>query len=302
MKTCNKCGAEKSLDEFHLVRKGEEGRRPECKQCASERMAAYHAANLAIHKATATSYRIANRKTLRENAKAAYLANREAILAERLAWRIANKDKIKAQGKIYRAKPESKHKKRDRAIAARATPEGRAKEKSQYAARYLANKEKINARCAAWMKANKEKYRVYRSGYYEANKVDLSKKGKAYRKSHPEIRSRGHARRRAILAGANMGDQNLIDKWERTWRRSKAVSCYYCERIFPGRKCHADHFIPLAKGGSHDVANLVVACKSCNLRKNDRMPAVFMAIIQRDLATQGPGFEVTTSSEASALR
>ena len=36
-----------------------------------------------------------------------------------------------------------------------------------------------------------------------------------------------------------------------------------------------DHIIPVAKGGSDDLENLVAACKRCNSAKQDKMPDEF---------------------------
>ena len=33
-----------------------------------------------------------------------------------------------------------------------------------------------------------------------------------------------------------------------------------------------DHLIPVSKGGSNDLTNLVLCCKQCNGEKADRMP------------------------------
>jgi len=42
--------------------------------------------------------------------------------------------------------------------------------------------------------------------------------------------------------------------------------CIYCG----GHYEHADHLIPLSKGGNHSLANLVPSCGFCNTSKNDR--------------------------------
>lgn len=49
--------------------------------------------------------------------------------------------------------------------------------------------------------------------------------------------------------------------------------CVYCGRV----ATQADHFIPLAKGGSDTKDNLVAACAPCNRDKGDQLPEEFMA-------------------------
>lgn len=56
---------------------------------------------------------------------------------------------------------------------------------------------------------------------------------------------------------------------ERDWQRMKARyrnACSYCGAT--GTKLQRDHVIPLAKGGSHGVGNIVPACPPCNYGKH----------------------------------
>ncbi|HEX6293396.1 MAG TPA: HNH endonuclease [Herpetosiphonaceae bacterium] len=50
-------------------------------------------------------------------------------------------------------------------------------------------------------------------------------------------------------------------------------SCYYIDpaTIDKTKIPTIDHVIPQSKGGTHDLSNLVLACRSCNSRKGARM-------------------------------
>jgi len=55
--------------------------------------------------------------------------------------------------------------------------------------------------------------------------------------------------------------------------------CAYCGCDVGGRHdgpWNVDHFIPLARGGSNWIENIVIACQFCNLSKGARMPWEFM--------------------------
>lgn len=77
---------------------------------------------------------------------------------------------------------------------------------------------------------------------------------------------------RAIIKRAPIGNLQEIAKWEATWRTKRRVTCHWCGKHFPGRKCHADHVMPLSKGGAHAVENLCISCSSCNLHKLSKHP------------------------------
>lgn len=60
--------------------------------------------------------------------------------------------------------------------------------------------------------------------------------------------------------------------------------CFYCRRRVinnhPDLKPTRDHFIPLARSGSHDprIPNIVLACHECNNRKGSELPLVLQEI------------------------
>lgn len=46
-------------------------------------------------------------------------------------------------------------------------------------------------------------------------------------------------------------------------------TCQYCGRKAPDVVLHVDHIVPVAKGGTDDMDNLITACRDCNLGKSD---------------------------------
>ena len=46
---------------------------------------------------------------------------------------------------------------------------------------------------------------------------------------------------------------------------------YKCCICDTGRRLEIDHIYPFSKGGSNDISNLQVLCKTCNLKKRDKL-------------------------------
>lgn len=55
--------------------------------------------------------------------------------------------------------------------------------------------------------------------------------------------------------------------------------CFYCTGQFgeAGKIRTLDHLVPLCRGGTHHVSNLVLACKNCNQKKGDMTWAEYRA-------------------------
>lgn len=102
-------------------------------------------------------------------------------------------------------------------------------------------------------------------------KAHKQKYNKEYR-STPESRERykaleqnRRARKRAV--GGTHTHEQIREQYDR--QKSK---CYYCIKKIAWGKHHIDHVIPLSRGGSNDISNLVIACQKCNLTKHNRLP------------------------------
>lgn len=143
----------------------------------------------------------------------------------------------------------------------------------------LENRERILEAKRADYHANKERIKAAQFAYRERNREKIRKHEEARRRADPEMAratslNAAHRRRAKTLGG--MTSAELF-----AWKRAQPKCCFWC-----GKECEkivADHFVPLALGGRHEVDNLVPACYSCNSRKRAKPPQVFAAEIGKSL-------------------
>lgn len=80
----------------------------------------------------------------------------------------------------------------------------------------------------------------------------------------------GKAKRRAREAGAS-GTYTWAEV-ARKWIDNGKV-CHYCHAYVPLSAIEPDHVVPLSRGGSNSIVNVVPCCRSCNCDKRDLMLA-----------------------------
>lgn len=94
---------------------------------------------------------------------------------------------------------------------------------------------------------------------------------------------RGHiAKRRAREINATIGDPKEIVAWEKQWRVLPVNTCEWCRMEFPTEMCVTEHAEPLAKGGAHNLNNLVISCAPCNRRKGTKTLEKWLEILGQD--------------------
>lgn len=86
-----------------------------------------------------------------------------------------------------------------------------------------------------------------------------------YAKANPHVGQAAKRKRKALVADAGMFEVTPKD-WQRIVNRHDG-RCFYCRKPGP---MTMDHVIPISRGGTHSVGNLVPACASCNCRKRHR--------------------------------
>ena len=86
MKTCNKCGSERPLDQFSRHARSKDGLQSDCKPCQAARNAASYAANRERVAAQGAVYYAANRERVAARKAVYYAANRERVAARAAAY------------------------------------------------------------------------------------------------------------------------------------------------------------------------------------------------------------------------
>lgn len=112
--------------------------------------------------------------------------------------------------------------------------------------------------------------------YRENNKDSISAVKRAWRLSRPEL-YRIYSNKRRSLKGSN-GTFTITDKDVSGMIHRQNGECFWC-----GKKLtdyHMDHVIPLSRGGTHSIGNLVASCPYCNRSKGNRLPIEFKVLIK----------------------
>ena len=148
-------------------------------------------------------------------------------------------------------------------------------------ARYAADPIGQRARSAAWKAAHPEQDAKTKRAWYEANAVSERARVTAWRAGNPEKMRQQLANRRGRKAG-NGGSHTLTE-----WREKRALFnnlCAYCGESKPLTR---DHKLPLSRGGTDDIMNIIPACRPCNSKKRTKTADEFRSLMPTNDASTG---------------
>lgn len=148
---------------------------------------------------------------------------------------------------------------------------------------YERNRERALEHHRVWYQKNRDRQRrLALERYYQdrdgrrlrmrEREARLRAIGQSWEQLHPEEARTRVIRRRARIAGAS-GSHTTVE-----WNEKVVLfggRCAYCGEARPLTR---DHRIPLTRGGTNDITNIVPACGLCNSGKCDRTDAEFIAL------------------------
>ena len=251
MKQCIKCNnIFPATEEYFCKRKdSKDGLRGNCIECVHKFRVKYYQDNR--EKAITYSAEWAkNNPEKSKKAKQKYCEfNKESIAEKNAQWWKKNKDKAAGYSrKQFDNNPE------------------RVRDRSR---RYFKNnKEKVNARCRRWYEEHKKERAEYGKIYRMENKELVAKRYRNWYNANLDKVKLNSDRCRARKYGA-YGD-HTSEELKQLKENNK--NCYWCG-IYVGDKYHVDHVIPLSRGGTNYISNLVISCPKCNLSKYNKLPS-----------------------------
>lgn len=133
--------------------------------------------------------------------------------------------------------------------------------------RYWKNREKN----LEWNKKNYYKHidrrKAYNKKFYRENSERIKEHVKRWAKENPKkVLAQSHLKRarkmRAIGKYSEEEFFSLCDEFN--WK------CCYCDKELSKDTATVDHAIPISKGGSNFIENILPACRSCNSSKNNK--------------------------------
>lgn len=123
-----------------------------------------------------------------------------------------------------------------------------------------------------WREANPERYRALQNQWAERNRDQTRAAQRRWRERYPERNVAKSQRRRALKAEA--AGTHTAQEFAALCEQL-AHQCFYCGAR---EKLTVDHVVPLSRGGSHYIDNIVPACQRCNSRKGRRTADEFMGV------------------------
>lgn len=151
--------------------------------------------------------------------------------------------------------------------------DNREKERESQKLAYLVQGDIKRATSRAWKDRNKDRQAEYWREWYSLNKEARSEYHRQYCQANPGVVLEKQRRRRARKLEA---PGSFTETEFRAVLKAAKHRCHWCRCKLDAGNTTRDHRIPLTKGGSDDISNIVPCCRTCNPRKRTKMPWEFV--------------------------
>lgn len=161
-------------------------------------------------------------------------------------------------------------------------PEHKPKQRKEYFQEYhRANRDRKILKASQWYQENKTRKQEYDARRRLEKSEEIAEGKRQYQKrllsEMTEEELKYHRRRNAEKSNSRRvrkTGNGSFKVTERDLRRQilrQGNRCYYChEELTEASKLEWDHLVPVIRGGSHSIGNLVASCRKCNRRKARR--------------------------------
>lgn len=135
---------------------------------------------------------------------------------------------------------------------------------------YQLNREKLLAKARKWRSSNPDKMKAACASWRARNLAYCKKLLADWRNSHPEAVRIYRRNRRTKLRG-NGGSHTAGQIQALLIRQAYQCATAFCAADLDVNY-HADHIIPLSRGGDNGIGNIQLLCPFCNMSKGALMP------------------------------
>jgi hypothetical protein len=118
----------------------------------------------------------------------------------------------------------------------------------------------------AYCKRNREHRRKIYREWVARNPAKVQARHQRWRDRNRVKIAATNAARKAFRRGGGTGDK-AVSALIRQWKSKPHFTCYWCGALFPRKRLHIDHIVPVKKGGKHTCDNICRSCPTCNVRK-----------------------------------
>ena len=137
---------------------------------------------------------------------------------------------------------------------------------------YAQNIKKANEVSKKWRAEHPKETREYNKKWRFQNNKKIKEYKKAWDASHLELYIVYNQKYRAAKRNA-LENGITLPEWEKMKEETQS-RCVYCCKKF--EHLEMEHVIPISKGGTHDINNIVPACEKCNASKHNKSLLMFL--------------------------